>query len=279
MKVAADRTEPDRLEVSAYYPEVVKPEMWCGVYAYIFRSSAAYLVTADLAGVVETGIAGYRKDGQYSRIPLREGVIITATLAVDHFAINPDVQRIAIHESFHRLEFRVKASPLASNQCVTGSLTFSVEGVIIADVHLAITVSNSDMASERKSVTRPVYTAVFCSYSHKDHKIVDRIEKACNVLRMKFLRDATTLQSGEKWNPRLLTFIEIADVFQLFWSENARHSKHVEREWRHALAQRDKPERFIRPVYWKEPMAKAPPELSEFHFAYRPELVMENEEV
>ena len=55
--------------------------------------------------------------------------------------------------------------------------------------------------------------------------------------------------------------IERADIFQLFWSRNAAKSKYVENEWRYALRLGREPSRFIRPVYWTEPMLPPPPEL------------------
>jgi hypothetical protein len=113
---------------------------------------------------------------------------------------------------------------------------------------------------------------VFCCYSYHDQEVVDRVEAAYKALKIEFLRDITTLRSGEKWGRQLLTLIEIADVFQLFWSINAAASREVRREWQHALAQHDKGERFIRPVYWTRPLPKPPPDLKHLHFAYHPEL-------
>jgi hypothetical protein len=55
--------------------------------------------------------------------------------------------------------------------------------------------------------------------------------------------------------------IERADIFQLFWSRNAARTKYVEDEWRYALRLGREPSRFIRPVYWTEPMIPPPPEL------------------
>jgi TIR domain len=83
---------------------------------------------------------------------------------------------------------------------------------------------------------------------------------------------STTLRSGEDWNERLLTLIEEADVFQLFWSWNSMVSDYVRREWEHALHLARDRESFIRPTYWQVPMPtsanpKLPPDdLSGLHF-------------
>ena len=83
---------------------------------------------------------------------------------------------------------------------------------------------------------------------------------------MQSLRDVHVLRSGEIWDPALLKKIEEADMFQLCWSHNAKKSRYVEQEWRHAL-QQDRLG-FIRPTYWEKPMPDPPPELSDIHFAY-----------
>jgi hypothetical protein len=88
------------------------------------------------------------------------------------------------------------------------------------------------------------------------------------LLGMQSLRDVHVLRSGEEWHPALLRHIEQADIFQLYWSNNAKHSTYVEHEWRHALTQ-TRPS-FIRPLYWEQPMPDPPPELAAIHFAYFP---------
>jgi len=83
---------------------------------------------------------------------------------------------------------------------------------------------------------------------------------------MEMLRDVDALRSGEEWNARLLELIDKADIFQLYWSNNAKQSPHVEKEWRWTLAaQRSN---FIRPVYWERPVPDIPDELKHIHFSF-----------
>jgi TIR domain len=83
------------------------------------------------------------------------------------------------------------------------------------------------------------------------------------------LRDVKRLRSGQLWNEELLAFIRDADVFQLFWSQEAAASKYVEQEWRSALKERENrgDPFFLRPVYWTQAPAPIPSELSRLHFA------------
>ena len=117
-----------------------------------------------------------------------------------------------------------------------------------------------------------MYGAIFCSYSHRDTVIVERVERAYKALGLDYLRDVTTLKSGTHWSDELLELIDRADVFQLFWSSAAADSKYVRQEWEHALKHEAAKPNFIRPVWWQTPLPSVPPELGHIHFAYQPEL-------
>jgi hypothetical protein len=81
------------------------------------------------------------------------------------------------------------------------------------------------------------------------------------------LIDIDDLRTGQIWNEELMRMIGRADIFQLFWSSNSSQSKYCQQEWEHALKQ-NRPEGYIRPVYWQKPFPKPPTELSKFHFTY-----------
>src|SRR6185295_7327570 len=120
-----------------------------------------------------------------------------------------------------------------------------------------------DKARFQRTEAQP-YQSVFISYSHSDSRVVEILEQLYGSIGFTALRDIHFLRPGEKWQPRLLEKIEEADIFQLFWSNNAKRSDSVEVEWRHALGlQRPL---FVRPVYWEQPRPEPPRELQELHF-------------
>ena len=65
------------------------------------------------------------------------------------------------------------------------------------------------------------------------------------------------LRSGERYEQRLLQQIDSRDVFYLFWSQAARLSSWVEKEWRFALGRRGID--FIDPVPLADPSRVPPP--------------------
>jgi hypothetical protein len=110
------------------------------------------------------------------------------------------------------------------------------------------------------------YRRIFVSYSHEDAKVVHGLEAAYKALGDVYFRDVRSLRSGELWNPALLRMIEQADVFQLCWSEAAKRSDYVKREWMHALTL-SRPTPFVRPTYWQTPMPEPPIELQGLQFS------------
>jgi hypothetical protein len=147
----------------------------------------------------------------------------------------------------------------------------------LADVPVAVFFSATDEAPETiltalaKANAKP-YRLVFPSYSHKDSWIVERLEAYATAFGDEYLRDANRLRSGQSWSNELEEFIHRADVFQLFWSENAAASQNVEKEWKCALSERKvrADPFFIRPVFWTAKPAPIPPELEALHFSRLP---------
>ena len=173
---------------------------------------------------------------------------------------NPPLSSFLWLEDWHRVEFLVQATPeqpgFALGRAVNGRIAFYVGPVLVAEVpiwtHFREEADTSATDQPDTQVTTDPYQRIFLSYSHQDALIVQQVERAYTVLGMQSLRDVLVLRSGEKWHPALLRHIEQADIFQLYWSTNAKHSMYVEHEWRYALKQA-RPS-FIRPLYWEQPM-------------------------
>jgi len=268
-EVTAPVPEPARF--SAYYPKEAAPQEWLPLLAYVFRLSAASAVEADAAAALKERAADYRPVTGDSATPLAEGALVTATPELPGFQFNPPSASIAFYESWHALPFKLRATSAPPEQAANGRITFSVEGVIVADLPLSVFVTAQPSAASAATASTDPYDAIFCSYSHKDTAIVERVERAYKALGITYLRDVTTLRSGEAWNPRLLAMIDEADIFQLFWSTASAESKFVRQEWEHALSL-GRGGAFVRPVYWEQPMPPAPTPLNQLHFHFDPAL-------
>jgi hypothetical protein len=259
------------VEFSAYYPKEVVPEKWEKLHTYIFRRLAAGAVEDDANQQLGERKAEFRTVGTAAKMDVPEGALVTATPHIDGFQFNPPSVSLGFYKDWHRFDFELRAKTAPLNQSTNGAITFTVEGIIVADIPLSIFVGSTVSSAEvRTSAQVKLYHAIFCSYSHRDTQIVARAERAYKALGLDYLRDVISLKSGQEWDDELLNLISRADIFQLFWSNTAAESPYVRQEWEYALKLgRDK---FIRPVYWEEPKPSIPPELGHIHFAYQPDL-------
>lgn len=270
-------TQDEPIEFSSYALKEVTPQTWVPMRAYVYKVSAARQVAADASAEFrDFDIRDIRTVTEGVSQAIREGSLITATPELEGFQFNPPSVSQYFFEDWHRFDFKMRAHTASVNQSVNGVITFTVEGVIIADLPLSVFVaqasSSAALTPKPSSTPAPMtaqpYQAIFCSYSHRDTTIVERVERVYKALGMTYLRDAVTLRSGENWNNRLLEMINEADIFQLFWSISASKSKYVQQEWEYALERmkNEKIPSFIRPVYWEDPMPSPPEALGHLHF-------------
>ena len=266
--------KPEPVQFSAYAPREIVPNAWQPLRAYVFKGSAADQVSADAKQQLGDQFSSYREVERPATTSIAEGALVTATPMLEGFQFNPPTAQAAFYDAFERFDFKLRATSAPLDQASNGRITFSVEGVIVADIPLSIYVSETIPGATSVSVpvTRPVYQAIFCSYSRQDAQIVEHIERAYKALGLEFLRDVETLRSGQDWEAELPRLIEKADIFQLFWSQAASESAAVRKEWTFALSLNRQVSAFIRPVYWQTPMPPVPPELGPINFAYQPDL-------
>jgi hypothetical protein len=258
---------------SGYYPKEVLPEEWEPLHAYIYRALASTAVEEDAGKQLGSRVQEFRGVSAPAHVEVPEGAFVTATPQMDGFQFNPPSATVGFYKDWHRFDFEVRAKGAPLNQAANGLLTFSVEGIIVADVPLSIYVTEKlSAASGQTNATAKAYQAIFCSYSHQDQQIVARAERAYKALGLDYLRDVLSLKSGQDWSEELLRLIDHADIFQLFWSHAAAESDHVRSEWEYALQVAGWKANFIRPVYWEDPKPMIPSELKHLHFAYQPDL-------
>ncbi|HLL76357.1 MAG TPA: TIR domain-containing protein [Pyrinomonadaceae bacterium] len=190
---------------------------------------------------------------------------------VEGVTFNPPAQGVLWLRDAHRAEFEMSASPNYEGQVLRGSLTIFLGRLILADIPITVRVDSTLPAPTPEHFEQSsarAYRKIFPSYSRLDADVVEEFERYAEAMGDKYLRDVSTLRSGEEWDERLRELIEQAEVFQLFWSSNSMRSQFVRREWEHALSLR-RPN-FVRPTFWEEPMPRdgeLPPEdLARLHF-------------
>jgi hypothetical protein len=270
----------DDVQFTVYRPRAARPERTERLLAFAHKSEEyeedgrlidpasevarqAEQVVGDLSGQVTTT--------QDSDAPIARGDVLRFVPVVPGIRFNPEALEFRWLRGVHREVFEFVAGRELDGQTVTGRLSVYVGLRLVADVSLRIRVdSTAGGAAQERSRSR-VYGKVFPSYSHQDAVVVAQIATAAQTLGHEYLRDVDQLRAGQDWQRELERYIEQADVFQLFWSPASMVSPHVQHEWSYALSL-NRPD-FVRPVYWEQPRASAPPtlpppELDRLHFAY-----------
>jgi hypothetical protein len=268
----------DQFRFSVFYPDKVPPEVSGRVIAYGHLESAAVEVVRDAARRIKlTPDIGIKAGSEKPSVQVPKYSVIKVTPDVPGLLFDILEASMSLWEDMQSVEFRFRARPSGNELLCRGWVHFWLEGMVLADVAVAICVAEAhepDIFREAlaKANARP-YRTVFPSYSHDDAEIVGRMEAYAAAFGDEYLRDVRRLRAGQCWNPELMEFIKRADVFQLFWSQNAADSAYVEQEWRQGLQERvARPDPyFVRPVYWTtKPSTPIPKDLEEIHFTRVP---------
>jgi hypothetical protein len=206
---------------------------------------------------------GRALDEASTSFSLLRGTWLTLTPRCEGVAFNPALQEVAWHEDAQEVAFRFCASPEVAGQLLSGTIDACVgEGLPIARLGFSFHVRETGAAEDERPQSTSeaeMFQSIFASYAHSDEEVVRHCAAVYTALGIELYIDRKSLLAGELWHPALLTLIDRADVFQLYWSEAAKKSPYVENEWRHGLELRNvKGDRFLRGLYWTRPMPKAP---------------------
>jgi molecular chaperone DnaK len=274
----------ENVQFTVYRPRTVQPAKWYPLVAFAHLSERppdASISERDpveevkrqarqVLGEKARDYQGLTQDSRQA-VPREGELMFLPEVACVEF--NPPSRSFLWLESVHREEFRLRASEASVGQTLRGHLSVFLGRILLADVPLAfrvdaVSVGKADAISDTERA-RP-YRKIFASYSHRDLKVVEEVERYARAVGDRFLRDWVELRSGEVWSERLEEMIKEADIFQLFWSTAAMASPFVRQEWECALSL-NRPE-FVRPVYWEDPFpvssdgALPPADLRRLHF-------------
>lgn len=268
-RVEEEIEEESEVDFSVYYPETLKPNTNSKILAYVHLPSVFDQIKDDSKEILGDEAEDFGVGAGDETASLTKGTKILVKPHLPGYIFEPSEAIITWRKDWHRVVFDMEPDPdqPTTSSYTKGWVNFYVAGIEIANVRLRVEVSESFQdAKERKRATRSAHQIIFISYSHKNDIVVRQAEIFEKARGSKVLRDAVELRSGEDWNQKIHEWIDTSDIFQLFWSQEAKDSKYVEEEWLHALEiQR---EGFIRPVYWEKPLVDPPEQLGRLEFAY-----------
>ena len=117
------------------------------------------------------------------------------------------------------------------------------------------------------------YNKVFISYAHKDEAKVKSFHEGLKLAGIEHFFDRAYLKTGDIFPQVIQDYINSADLFVLFWSENAALSDYVQKERTQALERafpQVKPQQAAKLSIYPmsiEPRAELPSDMKEnYHF-------------
>jgi hypothetical protein len=183
---------------------------------------------------------------------------LTVRLSIEGAEVDPAEDTMLWAGEIANTTFLV--TPAAGFDSLKGRVTIHVAGIRVAQILFALSVDGLEQ-------TEQLHQTAFASYSSADRDEVLRVIQGLQKVapNLDIFLDVAKLRAGEDWERRLWKEIPARDVFYLFWSQRAKASEWVEKEWRCALKERGV--EFIDPIPLETPdLAPPPKELSAKHF-------------
>jgi serine/threonine protein kinase len=262
---SSDNDQTQHVDFSAYAPDGVRPgsAFLLDVWAYLPLQRQEMMERASRRNrKVEAGSMGNVVLPSQQQLYLR--------LLLDNFTVENPTEPFGWSGQPTNVSFLVRAPADLSPDVYPGQVQILNGGMLISKLFFEVVVLSQVAAQAQPPIqhlhqhTERIRTA-FASYSSRDRKkVLERVQGMAAAGVDVFL-DLRSLEPGQNWDEELCRAIESRDVFYLFWSEHAKASRNVEREWRTALDKRGLP--FIHPIPLENPADVPPPnELSSLHF-------------
>ncbi|MEM6529217.1 MAG: hypothetical protein AAF653_13045, partial [Chloroflexota bacterium] len=262
------------MRFTVYYPKELLPNEWQPIKAYAYVGYAVDAIAVDAEGGDPGKVPEILYDrNRTARYRIPEGAHVTVTPRMKGFQFNPHSVNIGFYRTWHRFDFEMRAVNARLDEATNGYLTFTVDGLVVADVPMSVYVArglNRNQNDMTRRVTRRPYRSVYASFADEDGHLAGRLRRIYDALGMYNMRDLMQLREENGWNEDMPGAIEDAEIFQLFWSEAAAGSEAVERELAAARDRAESVENFIRVAYWEQPPARLPESLRHVDSEYVP---------
>ncbi len=250
----------DKLRVSAISPR----KFVAGEYAMIklvlyeheYREYVEEVIETMDVAVTET------KSGVLS---VQNGAKIKIVLSSQDVKIDDNTEECCWNGEYAIMFFSVFLPENYSKRQILFKASIYVNGVIASSLKFianCMSGNHQELKIQRKDIL-----SAFISYASQDRNKVATMIHGMKKARpeMSVFFDVNSIRSGENWENAIKKEIEQSDTLFLCWSNNARISEWVEREWKYSLLHKGIDS--IEPIPLEHPESCPPPiELAEKHF-------------
>jgi uncharacterized protein YegL len=251
----------DRVHFSVTSPSMVSPAtpFLIKVWAHLEQDRQAVIRRAHEATKAEIFIE--------SKGPFRilRGTFVSVRLSVEGLIIEYPEDVLLWEGEIGSAAFSVLVPPDTRKGPRRGLAVIRINDLEITRLYFIIEVGSEASPAQPISTREQRHRKAFASYASADRdEVLPRIQ-GIQKAGLEVFFDVFSLRSGQYWEQELWKEIPSKDIFYLFWSDNARKSTWVEKEWRCALQTRGLD--FIDPVPLVSPeKVPPPPELATKHF-------------
>lgn len=249
---------PDKVQISAVSEKETERGEDVQIDIFLYEDGYRHVIDDYVAGASKEMKI---KSGGYQVVA--KGSRVTVALSSKVFPYNDELT-LTWYGNYLDFSFLTSIPDNLSGSRATFTANVLTEGVLLCRLNLVVSITNgrAPVQVERRDIH-----SAFISYSSADREQVAGIVFGMKKARpdMDIFFDIENLSSGEHWERILKMEILNRDLLYLCWSNNAKKSEWVEREWR--CAYDAKGAEGVEPIPL-EPSDVCPPpkELSRKHF-------------
>lgn len=224
--------ETDDINTCIYAPSEVLPNKSFIIRVYMYLPNE--LGTID-SKVNEIDPKAVKKEYKPLDFPVKKGDKLTVRLDLSDGVVCKNSTKTVVWRG-HYTDCSFLAKLIDSTQeSIEGTACVFVNDVPAGEMLFTIDVVETKPKELYTKVESHRFSKIFISYSHQDESQVRGIAEGCKMLGKDYFFDRHTLQAGDIFKDKILSYIENADLFVLCWSKNAAESEWVQIEREYAL--------------------------------------------
>ena len=217
---------------SIYAPAEVKPKsrMQIQVYLHLYAETE---IVKSLAQ--ESDKNAERRDYIPLQCKLKKGDKVDVQLNIyGESLLVSDKKSVVWQGSFTKCSFDYFVPKDIDVDELSCMALLSVNGIPVGEMRFITKIVESPRQLNPEIIAHK-YNKVFISYAHKDEAKVNSFHEGLKLAGIEHFFDRTYLKTGDIFPQVIRDYINSADLFVLFWSENASKSEYVDKERKQAL--------------------------------------------
>ena len=251
---------------SVLTPAVFEKERYTMVDVYAYEEDFRHVVEKVKAERAKR--EGELQESDGGHLQVKKGARITVHLSSPDLEITEHEETRVWTGKYAKFEFPVFVPAEYKKMQILFCADVYFDDVIAT--HIRFVVSCVGITEQRPKLEQKDVHSAFISYASGDRERVALILQGMRRSRpdLDVFFDVETLKTGESWEQILRAEIDKRDILYLCWSQLAKESEWVDKEWRYALKQKGLD--GIEPIPLVLPKDCPPPEeLKEKHFGAR----------